>query len=161
MSSYLTHQNTISLTEASSQLPTVLTPLPNTHLQPNNIPPNNQPLSPTSYIQHRPSPNQNINNPINPNDVLTSSAQLPQRPPPTDIRSQRLKDLPADSCAYLTTFDSVQGASWLAETKLMMENNPILAKTLRKRHFNRCQASYRDSIIAVRDIARDLLKINL
>jgi hypothetical protein len=55
----------------------------------------------------------------------------------------------------------VQGASWLAETKLMMENYPILAKTLRKRHLNRCQASYRDLIIAVRDIARDVLEINL
>jgi hypothetical protein len=114
MSTYITSQNTISLTEASRQVSTFLTPLPNTQLQPTNIPPNNQPPYPTSYIQHAPSPNQNINNLINPNEVLTSSAQLPQRPPPTDIRSQRLKDLPANSCAYLTTFDSVQGASWLA-----------------------------------------------
>jgi hypothetical protein len=93
--------------------------------------------------------------------VLTSSAHLPQRPPPTDIRFQRLKDLPSDSCAYLTTFDFVQGANWLAEIKLMTENNPILAKTLRKRPLNHCQTSYRDTLIAVRDIARDLLEINL
>jgi hypothetical protein len=43
----------------------------------------------------------------------------------------------------------------------MNENNPILAKTLRKRPLNHCQASYRDTLIAVRDIARDLLKIDL
>jgi hypothetical protein len=43
----------------------------------------------------------------------------------------------------------------------MAENNSILAKTLRRRPFYQCQATYRDTLIAVRDIAQDLLKINL
>jgi hypothetical protein len=140
----MTHQNITSLTRPSGQLPTVLTPLPNTHLQANNQPP---PL--TSCIEHGPSPNHNISNSVNSNEMLSSSTQFLQRPSPADTRSQRFKHLPADSCAYLITFDSVQGAIWLAQTKLMTENNPILAKTLRKRPLNHCQASYRDTLIAV------------
>jgi hypothetical protein len=64
--------------------------------------------------------------------VLSASAQPPQQPSPADIRCQRLKDLPAKSYAYLTTFNCVQGSSWLAETELVAENNSILAKILYK-----------------------------
>jgi hypothetical protein len=40
--------------------------------------------------------------------------------------------MPTDSCAFIAAIDLLQGAQWLEQVQMEVEDNPILASILRK-----------------------------
>jgi hypothetical protein len=66
--------------------------------------------------------------------------------------------MPSDSCTLIAAIDLLQGAQWLEQVQMEVEDNPILASILRKIPFKGCKVTY---LQAVEQIAQITPKVFL
>lgn len=72
-----------------------------------------------------------------------------------------MRGAPANSCAFISALDLLRGAPFLHLLTMEYSHCPILAHVLRRNPYNNCVATFRDAMVKVRDIAKELNRVDL